>query len=302
MNILPFSIFLLLIGWRQVVADDVDSSEYGKGGGTKKTDCKCGWTNNPVRRIVGGEEAGINEFPWVVGIKASDDGGPGCGGVILSKRIVLTASHCTEALEKAKIQVIVGEHDVLDDKETPVTQVINVKKYVQHPSYDLNGYLENDIALLLLEKDIEMSDRVGPICLPTAKNNYVRQTVKVMGWGKLGTNKGSSRVLRKVELDVIPLPICAKAYQGISQKRGQVSQFCTFTLSKDSCQGDSGGPVVWRDPELNLYTSIGIISFGGDECGMAPGVNTDVFFFKDWIVNAAKELDSSQSFCQKVEK
>ncbi|KAK9498625.1 hypothetical protein O3M35_003216 [Rhynocoris fuscipes] len=300
MNIFLIPVLVLLIGWRSVSADDIDSSEYGKGGGTKKTNCKCGWTNNPVKRIVGGEEAGINEFPWIVGIKESDDIGPGCGGVILSKRIILTASHCTEAMAKSKMQVLVGEHDIFDDKETPVTQVINVKKYVEHPKYDVKGNLENDIALLYLDQDIKMSDRVGPICLPTAKNNYVRQQVKVMGWGKLGTNKQPSPKLRKVDLDVIPLPICAQVYQGISQKRGEVNQICTYTESQDSCQGDSGGPVVWRDPELNLYTSVGIISFGGDECGEAPGVNTDVFFHKEWILKTMKELDPSQGVCEKV--
>nr|QHB21555.1 venom S1 protease 10 [Platymeris rhadamanthus] len=293
------TIIFVCISWR-LATGDVDSSEYGRGGGTKNPDCRCGWRNNKKSRIVGGDEAGVNEFPWMVGVKESDDIGPGCGGVILSKRIVLTASHCTEPMRNSQIQVLVGEHNIFDKNESPVKQVINVQKFVEHKDYDITDNLDNDIALLYLERDIQMSERVGPICLPTAKSNYVRQKLRVMGWGKLGTNKGPSPILRTVELDGIPLAICAQVYDGINQKAGKVNQFCSFTKNKDSCQGDSGGPVVWRDPEMNYYVVAGLISYGGDECGLSPGVSTDVFFHKNWILENIKKLDPSQKVCQKV--
>uniref|UniRef100_A0AB38ZE68 Venom S1 protease 7 n=1 Tax=Ectomocoris sp. TaxID=3104572 RepID=A0AB38ZE68_9HEMI len=287
-----------LIVWRLAGAEDEDSNEFGLGNG-KKTSCSCGRRNHAKGRIVGGNEAGVNEFPWMVGVKEESDIGPGCGGVILTKRIVMTASHCTEPMSNSKIQVLVGAHNIFDKKKSKFTQVIGVKQYVQHPKYDMTGNLDYDVAMLLLEEDIVFSSRVQPICFPTGKTNLVRQKVKVMGWGKLGTNKGPSPVLRTTTLDVIPLQICAQVFDGIATRAGQVNQFCTFSKARDSCQGDSGGPVAWRDPETNLYTAAGIISYGGDECGAAPGVNTDVFFHREWILSTIKELDPSQKVCEK---
>uniref|UniRef100_A0AB38ZEL0 Venom S1 protease 12 n=1 Tax=Oncocephalus sp. TaxID=2944721 RepID=A0AB38ZEL0_9HEMI len=298
MRLVIISLLALIAG--NAIADDIDSSEYGTGGGVREPSCRCGWTNNKMSRIVNGDDAGVNEFPWVVGIKEADDLGPGCGGVILSERIVLTAAHCTEPMSQSQIVVLVGEHNIFDESETPAAQMINVEKYVQHPDYDINENLENDIALLLLEEAIVMSDRVGPICFPSEKVNLVTELVTVMGWGKLGTNKGPSPVLKKTQVKCIPLDICKKVYGGIETNAKKANQICTYTKNKDSCQGDSGGPVVWRDPEMNLYTNQAIISYGGDECGEAPGISTHVFSHKEWILKTMHELDPTQKVCTKI--
>jgi len=47
----------------------------------------------------------------------------------------------------------------------------------------------------------------------------------------------------------------------------------------DACEGDSGGPLIHDD------TLIGVVSFGAG-CGVPfyPGVYTDVWYYKDWIL------------------
>ena len=54
---------------------------------------ECG-ERNEVSRIVGGEEAGINEFPWVA--KLSYFKRFYCGGMMINDRYVLTAAHCVK--------------------------------------------------------------------------------------------------------------------------------------------------------------------------------------------------------------
>lgn len=44
------------------------------------------------RRIVGGTDAGVQEFPWQVAIALDDLFF--CGGALISENFVLTAAHC----------------------------------------------------------------------------------------------------------------------------------------------------------------------------------------------------------------
>lgn len=46
----------------------------------------------PLARIVGGENASPQEFPWLVSITRL--GGHFCGGTILNSNFILTAAHC----------------------------------------------------------------------------------------------------------------------------------------------------------------------------------------------------------------
>ena len=46
----------------------------------------------PTSRILGGEEASKNGFPYACSIRV--DGAHTCGGSIISNRNILTAAHC----------------------------------------------------------------------------------------------------------------------------------------------------------------------------------------------------------------
>ena len=58
------------------------------------TDCGAKGSN----RIVGGEEAGENEFPWMCAVLNADNSFYGCGATILScnPTIIISAAHCFE--------------------------------------------------------------------------------------------------------------------------------------------------------------------------------------------------------------
>ena len=67
------------------------------------------------KRIVGGNETRVHEFPMMAGLLEDGEDMVACGGVVIDKRYVLTAAHCfTLDLE----EVVLGLHDqnTLDSK------------------------------------------------------------------------------------------------------------------------------------------------------------------------------------------
>nr|AQM58401.1 venom s1 protease 23 [Pristhesancus plagipennis] len=276
----------------------IDSSEAGLLPGPKGTTCPCGWSNKNNARIVGGKEARVNEFSFPVVIVRTDKKIAFCGGSVISAYHILTAAHCTYRLNKdVPLVVGVGEHDLGSAKETNATQFIPVESIILHPEFDAGSKL-NDIAIMVLKKEIKFNNIVGPVCLPNKKIDLEEKFVKVMGWGRLFDRGIQSKVLMKVNLKIVDFEQCAEFYRKLRLE--DQNQFCTYGHDKDTCSGDSGGPVVWLDPDTNRYTQVGLVSYGrGCASEDVPGVNTDVYYFIDWIKQTIKETKPSVTCTKK---
>ena len=59
-----------------------------------RSDCLCGKTGEILTRIVGGQPATKNEYPWQVGMVTPSGSRPFCGGSLITSNTVLTAAHC----------------------------------------------------------------------------------------------------------------------------------------------------------------------------------------------------------------
>merc|ERR1712241_643940 len=71
--------------------------------------CSCGVNSATSTKIVGGSNAGKNEFPWQVGPVQTGSSRPFCGGTLLGSDPVLTAAHCKT--DTTRFRVTVGDHD-----------------------------------------------------------------------------------------------------------------------------------------------------------------------------------------------
>jgi secreted trypsin-like serine protease len=107
--------------------------------------------------------------------------GMACGGVIVGKNHILSAAHCFEERPVNLTNIYINVGSTKKNEGT----TYNVTKVKIHESYD-NVTKTNDIAVLTLSQDIEMSKDVAAACLPTEPvKNYVGQTLIVSGWGKM---------------------------------------------------------------------------------------------------------------------
>lgn len=94
-----------------------------------------------------------------------------------------------------RISVRLGEYDLTQDKDCVTTEDevvctdppidVPVKEKLPHPEYNEASHL-NDIALLRLDRNIEYTDFIQPICLPTAnfRSSVAGDVNFVAGFGR----------------------------------------------------------------------------------------------------------------------
>ena len=81
----------------------------------------------------------------------------------------MSAAHCVHNSDYARY-VILGEHDQQDLNDGQI--IIKVKEIHVHPFNDPQ-HLAWDFAILVLEEEIEYSEKIQPILLPQVKQNTV---------------------------------------------------------------------------------------------------------------------------------
>jgi len=196
--------------------------------------------------------------------------------MLLSSDTVLTAAHCRQATSAFK--VVVGEHDV---SSSDGEQRISPSQWINHPSYSASAF-DNDFAIIKLASPVTFSDRVSPICLPSASTEYDSKVATVTGWGTLASGGSQPNILQKVDVNTMTNAQCSASDTAYSASDITANMICARDTGKDSCQGDSGGPMVTN--EGSYYSIIGVVSWGfGCAQANAPGVYARVTSQLGWI-------------------
>lgn len=248
---------------------------------------------NADQKIYNGDDAELNEFPFMVRI-VSEYGDHWCGGALIKSRVVLTAAHCVvHNGEVAKgMKVVVGDWKI--DQEEENEKEYETVRSVVHPGYMHDARYGGDIALIVLKEDVQLGDGVKLIYLPEDRSFYeAGAPVTVIGFG--GTEKGYiSYTLQKHESEISDQDAC-KDYWGAEQVTLLEGAVCTGKppLESFAWQGDSGGPLFAKDAG-GQFVLVALTSWGVNKPDTdSYDVNTDVHFYKDWIEeNTEKALDS----------
>ncbi|KAJ7400716.1 hypothetical protein BTVI_102895 [Pitangus sulphuratus] len=156
-----------------------------------------------------------------------------------------------------------------------------VKTIILHPRYN-RAVVDYDISIVELDKDINETSYVRPVCLPS-KDQLVQPDTYcyITGWGHMG-NKMPFK-LQEGEVRIISLEQCQSYFDmKIITSRMLCAGYESGTV--DSCMGDSGGPLVCEQP-AGHWTLFGLTSWGSVCFSkvLGPGVYSNVSHFIEWI-------------------
>ncbi len=238
--------------------------------------------------IVGGHPVAIEEFPSLAYIEAVEGKGVfSCTGTVVAPRVVLTAAHCVESLEKgaitppSKYALTTG---VADPRQADQGSIFHVVANHVFPGFD-PGLIHGDAAILVLDRPTT----APPISLAGAGDAALYAggaEAQLAGWGLTrGNARETPPHLRATTMLVKPPSFCRQKTSPFYKPYLPTAQVCVLSGNRTSggCFGDSGGPAIGRRTDGSAV-QLGITSTGGPECSpKIPTVLTRVDFVSTWV-------------------
>ncbi len=241
----------------------------------------------PSSAVVGGTNAGPNEFPAVAEITF---GAFLCTGTLIAPNTVLSAGHCGSVTGAAVaspaswppqlIDVRIGSNKPGQGERRPVQSV------TLNPNYLLtSGY---DISLLKLSSN---STKAPAKVAGTAEGSlWTPGTLEsIVGWGATEEGGDLPDTLQKGQVPITTDAYCSGAYSDFDPNTMVCAGFPQGGV--DTCQGDSGGPMFGRT-STGVLRVVGATSFG-EGCARPnkPGVYARVgdTVLREWIRSQAPD-------------
>ncbi|XP_011505738.1 PREDICTED: chymotrypsin-2-like [Ceratosolen solmsi marchali] len=224
-------------------------------------------------RIIGGNDADLEKYPYMVSIRTVNGEGHYCGGTIISNRHIISAAHCFDKYHHSELKVFTGS--ILSTSDKPNYRILDVNI---HPKYtgiiSRLSTLYNDIAVATVDRCIEFNQFQNKINFPS-KNIENEANGKIIGWGMTHYPGKISEILQEASVSILNNTECAK-FVPLAIHDGQI---CAFqSVGVGTCVGDSGGPLVSSNGEF-----VGIGSFM-NLCALGePDIFIRVYYFIEFI-------------------
>jgi len=242
-------------------------------------------------RVVGGTEASIADWPYLVSLRTRVRGESFvCGGNLIDDRHVLTAAHCVldglNPLPVAALTVVAGREDPF----AAGVEASTVRRLAIHPGYKrrpatLGEGGPYDVALLELAAPVGQA----PIRLATEADAAAFAPgvlAGIAGWGATRAGGGAVDRLRAAQVPILADAVCA-AQTGISAAEAALMLCAGYSEGGiDTCQGDSGGPLAVTAAD-GAPLLAGLVSWGVDCARPAtPGVYVRAATIVPWVQRA----------------
>jgi len=246
-----------------------------------------------ISRIVGGEEAPADTYPWFArSVYKGNAGWVGCGGTLITPEFVLTAGHCPANKNQHGYQIAALCPEEDDNCGQEGLEYFDIEEVIPHPNY---SGVSNDMKLIHLKG--KSTNTPADIDLQNIASNYNAgdDLLWAIGFGATSQGGGYPNKLRHVQLKYVTDQKCDSMYsvEGYSIDENEL---CCRDTGKDSCQGDSGGPLF--DRENNKL--VGVVSWGiGCAQAAFPGVYAQVGSHIPWIKETicTRHGNPKPSFC-----
>ncbi|MGW3285130.1 S1 family peptidase [Streptomyces sp. NPDC001002] len=206
----------------------------------------------PASAVKGGGPATTDARPYAMKIEL--DGGPFCGGTLVTPTKVLTAGHCVESAGDVSALRVIGGRTKVDSTGGTVRKVTS---YRLDSRYGAPGYAY-DAAVLTLDRP--MPYRTIPVAGPKdAKLVADGRKATVLGWGRTGPGESATR-LKQATLLLSPVADCQPYTDPDTDPATMLCGMPRPGTTDSICPGDSGGPLV------SGGKVVGIVSSGNKYC------------------------------------
>ena len=239
--------------------------------------------------IVNGRGATVEEFPSLAFIESREGKhGFSCTGTVVAPRVILTAAHCIEDLERGGLTPA-KTYAVATGTTTPSKalrqNVFRVLETHVYPGFDPGG-LQGDAGVLILDRPTA----APPIALAGSGDAALYEggaEVQLAGWGVTRANaKQAPESLRATKMVVQRPSVCKQKTRNDRPNYSTALQMCTLdtpTKRSGGCFGDSGGPAIGHRAD-GTPVELGVISTGGAFCSTKlPNVLTRVDVISTWV-------------------
>jgi MYXO-CTERM domain-containing protein len=230
--------------------------------------------------IQGGSVDGTHQF--AVGIVQLADEAQNmiaiCSGVLLAPNLVATARHCVAALDSTTIDCASStfgplfpatEVFVTDQTTLTMQGLVPVSNVIVPTASNEDAVCGNDIALLILGRNISLPEYVEPVISPPMTNPIYDTVVTAIGYGidtptdMNGTSAGTRRIKENVQIACIPGDTTiADCFS--DPTASQVLTSGEFVSGDSTCEGDSGSGAFEQSAfNQGQWVAFGVLSRGG---------------------------------------
>ena len=206
-----------------------------------------------VGRVVNGSDVAPGAHPWAVQIRTKY-GRVFCSGTLVTRQFLVTAAHCFNKVRPSDLVLVIGNVFKRSSKSEH-HQVRKVEKVLARGDFQIKTY-NNDIALVKMDRQVEWSEGVRPLCLPEAsgqEDDYTGMMVDIIGWGRTQYNGKLPSRLREAAVPVISQHQCRHESKYTSEEITDNMMCAGFKDAHvDACQGDSGGPLIKKEKNFKM--------------------------------------------------